>query len=472
VKEYGMIVIGSGSAVSVLDAWLRANPGQRGAVVEKDTPGGICLTRGCIPSKLLVASADVARSVQRAGEFGVDVRGVSVDFGRMMGRMHGQIDPEIQGIRQGLSHAPELDFYPVPAEFIGVATLRVGPETIHSDRILLGLGSEPLVPAIPGLAEAGFRTSDSIFALTKLPPRLAILGGGYIAAELAHVFSAAGSAVTVVGRNPRFLPLEEPEVSEVVRGALGQRVRILTAHTVSSVELGRRGVKRLHLTTSTGPVPGPLEVDEIVVATGRGPTSRILHPERSGVKVNAAGWIEVNEYLETSQPGIWALGDATGRHLFKHKANYDAKVLYQNLVRGDRTAVDYHAVPHAVFTEPEVASVGLTEAQAVAVHGSDRVLVGVCPYRETAKGEALGETAGFAKVIVHTDGLKILGAHIVGPQASVLLQEVVTLLYTPERSLRPILDGMHIHPALSEVVERAALRLAPVGGAHHHDHAG
>ncbi|MHB8351641.1 MAG: dihydrolipoyl dehydrogenase [Thermoplasmata archaeon] len=462
MKEYGMIAIGSGSAASVLDSWLSDNPAERGAVIEKDTVGGICLTRGCIPSKMLTTCADVVQTVRRAGEFGIDVRGVTIDFGRIMRRLHEHIDPDIEGIRAGLSHSPNIDFFPSVAEFVGPSTVRVGTETLHSSRILLGLGSQPLIPSIPGLAEAGYLTSDTVFGLTERPERLAILGGGYIAAEFAHFFAAVGTEVSVVGRNPRFLPREEPEVSEVVTRALAKRILFHLGTTVAKIEGGRRGTKRLHTVGTSTQANGLLEVNEILVATGRGPSTSMLHPERSGINTDPQGWVVVNEFLETSQPGIWALGDATGKFPFKHKANHDAKVLYRNLVGAHRSPVDYHAIPHAVFTEPEVASVGLTEAQGVAAHGRDAVWLNQYPYRDTAKGQALGESEGFVKVIALDGGRQILGAHIVGPQAAVLLQEIVNLLYTPEQSLMPIFDGMHIHPALSEVVERAVLGLHPL----------
>jgi mycothione reductase len=465
VQEYALIVLGSGSAVSVLDGWLRAHPGARGAVIDKDAPGGICLTRGCIPWKLLTAAADVSRTVERAGEFGVNVERWYVDFGKVMERLHRRIDPDIESIRSGLSHAPELDYFPTTAEFVAPHTLRTATgETLRSERIVLGLGSEPDVPAIPGLAEAGYLTSDTVFGLRELPGRLAILGGGYIAAELAHFFSAMGSEVTIVGRNPRFLPHEDPEVSEAVARGLGRRARLLLGRSPARVAGGAPRGKRLYLPAAEGASAEELVVDELLVATGRRSTAHLLHPERSGVQVDPAGWLRVNEYLETGVAGIGAIGDATGaRYQFKHRANHDAEVLYRNLVEGRRVPVDYHAVPHAVFTDPEVAAVGLTQPEAVDRYGRERVLVGRYDYRDTAKGQAIGAEEGFVKVLALTEPLEVLGAHIVGPQASVLIQEVVNLLYAPGRSARPAIEAMHIHPALTEVVQRAFRSLRPVG---------
>ena len=472
IKEYDILAIGSGSAVGVVDAWLRNHPQGRGALIDKDQPGGICLTRGCIPSKMLTSVADVVRTIERAEEFGVSVKGSRVDFAKVMQRLHDHIDPEIRSIENGLSHAPNLDYYHEPAEFVAPYTLRSsGGVTMRSSRILLGLGSEPVLPPIVGLAASRPLTSDTVFGLTERPEQLAILGGGYIAAEFAHFFAAMGTAVTVVGRNPRFLPQEDPEISDIVTRSLGRRVRLILGRQPDRVESGPRGRAVLHL-PSTGHAPDEaLDVDRVLVATGRGPTTALLHPERAGIPTDSRGWIRVNEYLETGQPGIWALGDATGVYPFKHKANHDSKVLYRSLVQGRRTAVDYHAIPHAVFTDPEVASVGLTEPQALQRYGTEGLLLGRYDYKDTAKGEAIGAEEGRAKVLVRSEGLELVGAHIVGPHASVLIQEVVNLLYTADRSARPILDGIHIHPALTEVVERAFLALAPVAGPHHLTHA-
>jgi dihydrolipoamide dehydrogenase len=208
---------------------------------------------------------------------------------------------------------------------------------------------------------------------------------------------------------------------------------------------------------------------EILVASGRGSNSDVLHPERAGIKTDEEGWIVTNEFLETSQPGVWALGDATGKFLFKHKANYDASIVYHNAVLKRGVKADYHAVPHAVFTYPEVASVGLGEKEAVQKYGEEMILIGSHRFADTAKGQAMNiESENYmVKVIVLKDSLKIVGAHIVGPHASALIQEVINLMYTPEQSARPILDGMHIHPALNEVVMKAVDALAPPEAYHH-----
>jgi len=206
---------------------------------------------------------------------------------------------------------------------------------------------------------------------------------------------------------------------------------------------------------------------EMLVAAGRAPNTDILHPERGGIKVDGGAWIIVNEYLETSQPNVWALGDANGKYPFKHAANYESLVVYYNAILREKAKVDYHAIPHAVFSYPEIAGVGLKEQEAMEKYGKDKVLVGIQRYEDTAKGEAMGVKDYFVKVIVEKETMKILGAHIVGPYASVLIQEIITLMYAPQQTAAPIIRGMHIHPALSEVVERAFQSLTTPEQYHH-----
>lgn len=471
MKEYDLVVIGTGSAMNIVDPFLEQNPGARVAVIDKDEPGGICLTRGCIPTKILTTAADVVRTVQSAATFGIDAPIRGVDFGRVMERMRRHVHPDIDAIREGLSRAPNLDYFHAAAEFVAPYTLRVGKETLKGKSMFLCTGSRPTVPAIAGLKEAGYHTSDTILALKERPASMAIIGGGYIAAEFAHFFSAMGSRVTVLGRNARFLPDEEPEISELVRKVLGRHVDIRVGHEVVSVRRNGDGTKRVTAKDAGRGKELSLDVAEILVAAGRESTTDILRPAKGGIRVDAKGWIVVNEYLETSQPNVWAFGDATGVHMFKHKANHDSMVVYQNMVLGRRVKADYHAVPHAVFTHPEVAAVGLGERAAIAQVGEANVLIGFQRYEDTAKGSALEAKDYFAKVIVERSSRRILGAHVVGPQASVLLQEVVNLMYASGGGAQTLRDAMHIHPALSEVVERAFGRLVEPGHARHEIHA-
>jgi mycothione reductase len=244
-------------------------------------------------------------------------------------------------------------------------------------------------------------------------------------------------------------------VSALAQRELAKHMTILTNYEVIQAEKAPQGRKRLTAFERQTREKREITTDEVLIASGRGPNTDILHPERAGIKIDEKGWIVVDEYLETSQPNVWAFGDANGKHLFKHAANYESAIVYHNAVLKKRVKVDYHAVPHAVFTYPEIASVGLRQKEATERYGEDGVLIGFQRYEETAKGEAMDIKDYFVKVILEKETSKILGAHIIGPYASVLIQEIINAMYTPDQSARPILDAMHIHPALSEVVQRA-----------------
>jgi dihydrolipoamide dehydrogenase len=467
MKAYDLISIGTGSAMNIVDAMIQENSKMKVAVIDKDEPGGICLTRGCIPSKMLLYPAELVRTIEKAREFGIDVDIRKISFEAVMERMRTLINKDINMIRQGLSRSNNIDYYPSVAEFVDPYTLRIGDETITSKMIFLCTGSKPIIPPIKELEKVGYLTSDTVLKLNQLPQSIAIVGGGYIAAEYGHFFSAMGSKVTIIGRNPQFLKQEEPEVSMLAKRELGKHMTILTNHEVREAEITSMGKKRLIAINRENGEMTATTADEILIATGRSPNTDVLHPERGGIKTDDRGWIVVDEYLETSQPNVWAFGDANGSHLFKHVGNYESIVVYHNAVLKKKMKVDYHAIPHAVFTYPEIGSVGLREKEAIEKHGRNNVLVGMYRYENTAKGEAMNLKDYFVKVIVKKETMKIMGAHIIGPYASILIQEIINLMYTAEQSAAPIINGMHIHPALNEVVQRAFNSLMPPEQYHH-----
>jgi len=467
MKNYDLISIGSGSAMTIVEAFIQENPKAKIAVIEKDAPGGICLTRGCIPSKLLLYPAELVRTIEKAKTFGINSEIKNIDFKAVMDRMRNIIQIDINNIREGLTQSKHVDFYPEPAEFTAPYTLKVGKETLKAKMLILGVGSKPFIPPIKGLEETGYLTSDTILNIIQFPKSIVIVGAGYIAAEYGHFLSAMGAKVTIIGDMPQFIPSEEPEISAVAQKKLGEYVTIYTNHRVQETKLTSDDKK--HVVAVNLETKKKLEVtaDEIFVATGRKSLSDVLRPEKGGIKTDSRGWIVVNEYLETSQPNVWALGDANGQYPFKHVANHEAAVVFYNAVLKKKIKVDYHAVPHAVFSYPEIASVGLSEKAAIEKYGIDKVLIGFYRYEDTAKGEAMNEKDSFVKVILEQKTKKILGAHIVGPQASVLIHEIIPLMYTQNQTATPLLESMHIHPALSEVVERAFRSLMPPEHYHH-----
>lgn len=467
VKTYDYIAIGSGSALELVSAIAQEHSTAKIAVVDKDDPGGICLTRGCIPSKILLYPAELVRLIEKAHELGVSAKSATADFPGIMERMRTFIRDEVSEIRKGLLNAPNIDYYNTVAEFTAPYTLKAGNTILQAKTIFLCTGSKPSIPPVKGLDQVDYHTSDTILSLTRLPEKIAIIGGGFIAAEYGHFFSAMGSEVTIIGRNPQFLPDEEPEISMLAKRELGKNISILTGFEVQSAEKIPDSMIRLVAFNRESGTHTEISVNSVLIATGRSPNTDILHPEKSKIQTDKKGWIVVNEYLESSQPGIWAFGDANGKYLFKHVANYETSVVYFNTIKKKMIKAEYHAVPHAVFTCPEIAGVGLKEVDAHQQYGSGNILIGLYRYEDTTKGIAMGSKDYFVKVIVEARSMKLLGAHIIGPEASVLIQELITLLNINDAPLGLISRSMHIHPALSEVVQRACQNLMIPDNYHH-----
>lgn len=448
--SFDVIVIGSGAGFGVAGAAL--GKGRRVALVEMGPVGGTCLNTGCIPSKVLITPADIIRSFQDAKAIGVEGTVGKADFRRILDRFRALRDEEQKGMLERIRATENLAFFPARGEFVGDYTLEVGGETITAPKIAIATGSRAAVPPIPGLEETGYVDNASLLDLAALPASLAIVGAGYIGCEYGHFFSAMGSQVTLVGRPPVVLDGEDPEVSDVVTKALGRYMSVLVGHEVVGVE--RNGAKKVVVARDMlADRVVRVVADEVLLAGGRRSNADLLRPERTGVALDRRGFIVVDEYLQTARPGIYAFGDAIGRHMFRHAANYEAEVVASNMLDGGRWAVDFHAVPHAVFTHPQVAAVGMMEAEALAA--GRRVLVGRARYADTAKGYALDAADGLVKVVVEESTGKILGCAVVGEFAPEIVQQVVWLMNAPDQDYSPLVRGQIIHPAISEVLGRA-----------------
>ena len=456
VKHYDIIAFGTGSAMNIVSELIGQDPRIRVAVIENAPVGGICLTRGCIPSKMILYPAEIMYNVKRAKDFWIDVKVDGVDFARIMEWAHGEVMGESRMIEENIKRDPRIHLYRTTGEFVDEYTVKVGDEIIKGDKILLCTGSRPLVPDIPGLNEAGYVTNENFFELRKLPSRTAVIGGSYIGLEFGFFLAMMGSHVTIFDMLPRIAPQEEPEVSYLLEAELSGHMDIVPGHRV--VEVRRRGDSKVVVAEGVDDHDSvEVEVDEIVVAAGRRSNSDLTKPEVTGVKTDENGWIVVNEYLETTKPNIWACGDALGKHMFKHVANYESQVVYYNAFRGQKVRVDYHAVPHAIFVQPEVAAVGSREED---LKGRD-YLVGYYLYKDTAKGLAMKDEHNFAKVIMEEESSRLLGTHIIGPYASSMIHESIILMNTRDQSVMPAYRSMHVHPAVNEVLERAMFSLAP-----------
>ena len=464
MKKYDLIVIGSGAGMNV--AANAVAHGMQVAVVDRGPLGGTCLNRGCIPSKVMLYPADVIRTLEEARTIGVHAKVEKVDYDLIMKRVWQIVLDDRHQMENGIRHSEQLDFYNVEGRFIDEYTMQVGRKKIEADRIVIASGARPNIPPIEGLEEAGYMTSATVFDLKAPPQSLIIVGGGYIAAEFAHFFSAIGVEVTIIGRNPRLVPQEEPEISDLLKRRLSQHLQVYTGYEALSAGV-EDGLKTVTAVRRADGQELTVRGEEILIAAGRRSNADLMQPEQTGVETDRRGWIVVDEYLQTTKEGIWALGDAIGRHQFRHTANYHASLVWQNAFTEHRRSVNEHAVPHAVFTHPQIASVGLTEAQALEKHDT---LVGVKMYADTAKGYAIGEEDGFFKVVVENDTGRILGAHAIGPHAAMLVQQMVYVMHADEGTYLPLARAQTIHPALSEVTVGALGNLRAAGEHEHHHH--
>jgi mycothione reductase len=446
---YDLIIIGSGSG-NAIPAFLAD---WDVALVERGTFGGTCLNVGCIPSKMFVLPADVALEADHAERLGIDIRFHGADWKAIRDRVFGRIDPIAEGGRQyRRSGTPNVTLYEGTARFVEPKVIDVEGTRMTARHILVATGSRPVVPPILGLAETGYHTSDTIMRLDELPARLGIIGGGFIAVEMGHVFAALGSHVSLFNRSEILLSHHDREIAERFTSVFGSRpnIELHLQHLPTRVE--RRGHEIVIHCAGEEVV-----VDQLLVATGREPNSDLIAAEQGGLECHHHGTVIVDEHLRTSVDGVWAIGDVANSWQLKHVANHEATVAFWNIAHpDDQRRVDYKAVPSAVFSNPQVASVGLTEEQARR-EGRD-VVIGRRDYGGTAYGWALVDESSFAKVLVDAGTGLIVGAHIIGPQAATLIQPLIQAMQF-DQTAAAVADGPYwIHPALTEVVENALLQ--------------
>ncbi len=456
MERFDVLVIGSGSGMII--ASTAVDHGFKTAIVDNGPMGGTCLNRGCVPSKMLVYPADIATIIKEAEKLGVNATVNSIDFKKIMDRMHALVNGDSANQAKAVENTPNLTWFKETGEFISDYTMQVGEHTITAEMIFIVSGARPGIPPVKGIANVDYLTSDTVLKLETPPRSIIMIGGGYIGVEYGHFFAGIGTKTTIIQRPPRILPDEEPEISDLLKRELEKRMEIHTGFEV--LEVKQEGNAKIVVAKSreNGSL-SEFSAEALMVAAGRVPNSDLLKPEKTGVKLDERGYIKVNEYLETSKRNIWAFGDAIGKEMFKHVANYEAGVAWHNAVHDHKVPMDYSAAPHAVFTYPQVASVGLKEAEAK--QQGHKILVGKAFYRDTAMGGAMGEPEGFVKVIVEQETGKILGGHIIGAEASILIQEIVNAMVTENGSFATIVRAMHIHPALSEVVQQAFGNLRP-----------
>jgi mycothione reductase len=451
MAHFDLAIIGSGSGNSIVgpdfDDWQIA-------IIEESTFGGTCLNVGCIPTKMYVYPADAAESARTAPRLGVDTQFTGLRWSDLRDRVFGRIDPISAGGREYRAHgSPNTTLLEAHASFVDAHTLQLDTgDTVTAERIVLATGSRAWLPEVVTNSDAPFHTSDTIMRIDELPERVAILGGGFIAAEFAHVFAAFGSQTTVIARSSPLLRHLDLEIAARFTELVKDRWDVRLDASVAAIRRSGDGV-RLELADGSA-----VEADVLLVATGRVPNSDRMNLPVAGVEVHPDGRVVVDAFQRTTAEHIWALGDVCSEHQLKHVANHEMRVVAHNLAHPDALIeADHRFVPSAVFTHPQIATVGLSEEQAIETGAP--FVTAVQGYGSTAYGWAMEDTTSICKLIADPATGRLLGGHLMGEQAATLIQPLIQAM-SFGLGVREMATGQYwIHPALTEVVENALLAL-------------
>jgi pyruvate/2-oxoglutarate dehydrogenase complex dihydrolipoamide dehydrogenase (E3) component len=438
-------VIGSGQAGGPLATAL-AGAGRRTALIEREHVGGTCVNEGCTPTKTMVASGRVAYLARRGADYGVETGPVRVDLARVRERKRAIVKSFREGGERRLKEAPGLDLIWGEARFVAPRTVALDGRNLVADQVFLNVGCRPAEPDIKGINQVGTLDSTSIMELDTAPEHLLVVGGGYIGLEFAQMFRRFGSRVTIVQRDRQLLPLEDEDIAEAVTGILREDgIEVLLDARPTSAEPLPGGGVRLVVGTGAGKIA--LEGSRVLSAAGRVPNTDRLDPAAGGVDTNARGFIVVNERLETSAPGVWALGDVKGGPAFTHISYDDFRIIRANLLQGGDATTTERLVPYTVFTDPQLGRIGLSEREARAQGREYRVAR--MPMAKVARALEMDEPRGVMKVLVDAHSGRILGAAILGIEGGEIMAmlQLAMMGNLPYHSLK---DAVFAHPTLAE----------------------
>jgi pyruvate/2-oxoglutarate dehydrogenase complex dihydrolipoamide dehydrogenase (E3) component len=447
--HYEAIVIGSGQGGTPL-CMAFAQAGRRTALIERAHVGGTCINEGCTPTKTMVASGRVAYLAKRSADYGVQTGNISIDMERVRQRKRDIVSSFRQGKERRLQKTPNLDLIVGEASFSGGMSVLVhskdgGGRSLTADQVFINAGARPSVPALDGLNEVAYLDSTSIMELDTVPEHLLVLGGGYVGAEFAQMFRRFGSRVTMVQAAGQLLGREDADVAREVVAILQQDgIEILLNAHASRV---RRAGSRIHLTVHAGGTAVELDGSHLLISTGRTPNTDVLNVAAAGIATNTDGFIIVNERLETSRDGVFALGDIKGGPAFTHIAYDDFRILRTNLLEKGHATTKRRLLPYTVFIDPQLGRIGLTEAGARAEHRNIRVAR--MPMTSVARALEVDETRGFIKVIVDADTDCLLGAAVLGIEGG----EIMSMLQLAMMGKLPftvLRDAVFAHPTLAE----------------------
>jgi pyruvate/2-oxoglutarate dehydrogenase complex dihydrolipoamide dehydrogenase (E3) component len=460
--SYDAIVIGSGQAGPFLAVRLAA-AGMKTVLVEREHLGGTCVNDGCIPTKTLVASARAAHMARRAGDYGVQIGGpVRVDMKAVKARKDGIVADSIGGLAKWLAGTANLTLVWGQARFSGAHTVEVNGETLEAPKIFINVGGRAVLPAWPGIADVPVLNNTSMMAVDAVPEHLLIAGGSYIGLEFAQMYRRFGAEVTVLEYGDRLIAREDAEVSREVQAIL-EREGIRFHFSVRDAKVApgqdRHGVR---VTLDPNGAARDIEGSHLLAAVGRRPNTDDLGLERAGIAVDKRGFISVDDELRTSVEGVWALGDVNGRGAFTHTSYNDYQIVAANLLDGGARRLGDRISCYALFIDPPLGRVGMSEAE-VRARGKP-ALVGTMPMTRVGRAKERGETQGFMKVLVDTESERILGASLLCIEGDEIVHSLLDVM-AAGASYKVIRDAVHIHPTVSELIPTLLENLKPLGPA-------
>src|SRR5215469_900872 len=459
MTDFDAIIIGTGQAGPSL-AFRLAGAGMKVAVVERHLVGGTCVNTGCTPTKALVASAYAARIARRAAEYGVVIGGdVGIDMRRVKARKDAIVAASRNGRTSALENAANITLYRGHARFASPQVVEILGERLRAERIFINVGGRALVPPMPGISEVPYLTNSSMMDVDFLPRHVIIVGGSYVGLEFGQMYRRFGSRITIIEMAPRLVRHEDEDVSAAIKDIV-EREGVEVRLNAECISLGKRGeeiVAKVDCTAGAPEVAG----SHLLLAVGRQPNTSDLDLDKAGVRCDERGYIIVDDQLQTTAPGIWALGDCNGKGAFTHTAYNDFEIVAANVLDHDpRRRVSERVAAYALYTDPPLGRVGMTLAEAR--NSGRRVLAGERPMTRVARAVEKGETQGFMRILVDGDSEEILGASLLGTGCDEAVHAILDLMYA-KAPYTVMQRGMHIHPTVSELLPTILGDLKPVG---------
>ncbi|MEO9484158.1 MAG: mercuric reductase [Ekhidna sp.] len=445
MTHFNHLIIGTGQALGTLLGKLIPT-GDSIGVIEADKVGGSCVNYGCTPTKTLVASAKVFHQAQRGDFYGFDLDGLTLDFARVSARMNEIRNGGSNGLTNWMKGTSNVELIRGKGQFVGAKEVEVDGNRYTADNIYINVGTRPSAPPIPGLDQIKWLDSAGLLDLKEVPNHLMIIGGGYIGVEFAQVFRRFGAKVSLIQRSDQLMPREDADIAQAVKDFLEEEgIEVYTG--VNTLDISQNGTSK-EITIEQNGQSKSLAGDQLLVAAGRLPNSDTLNLENTSIEVNARGYIQVDDYCETAEKGVYALGDVNGHGGFTHTAVNDAEIVLDRLFGGDRKLSGRNLI-YGLFTDPPLGRVGMTEKEAI--KSGKRVLKAVRPMDKISRAKEMGETKGFTKLLVDADTDMILGASILGVGGDEIINMFATIMHSniPCAYYRKV---VLVHPTVSELM--------------------